>query len=90
MLILSLVAACAGPAEGPAPQAPMEPQQWNCLTFEASIETDIEQIWVKAMERIKERTNGLLDIRYLSQGALPIKAEDWLRAISGGELEFLI
>jgi len=68
----------------------MEPQKWNCLTFEASIETDIEQIWVKAMDRIKERTNGLLDIRYLSSGALAIKPEDWLRAVSGGELEFPI
>ena len=48
----------------------MEPQKWNCLTFEASIETDVEQIWVKAMDRIKERTNGLLDIRYLSGGVM--------------------
>ncbi len=84
-LVLSLAAACAGEV-GPAPEAPMEAVQWDSMIYMAGITTfhDIEQ--QKAFDRIKARTGGLLDIRVVPQGGLPIKAEDWLRAVSTGEL----
>lgn len=84
-LVLSLAAACAGPA-GPAPEAPMEAVQWDCMIYMAGITTfhDIEK--QKAFDRIKARTGGLLDIREVPQGGLPIKAEDWAKAVGKGEL----
>jgi len=70
----------------PAPEEVMKPQQWDCMIYMAGITTfhDIEK--QKAFDRIKERTGGLLDIRSVPQGGLPIKSEDWLRAIGTGEL----
>jgi len=84
-LVLSLAAACAGPS-GPAPEAPMEAVQWDCMIYMAGITTfhDIEK--QKAFDRIKARTGGLLDIREVPQGGLPIKAEDWAKAVGKGEL----
>jgi len=84
-LVLSLAGACAGEV-GPAPEAPMEAVQWDCMIYMAGITTfhDIEQ--QKAFDRIKARTGGLLDIRTVPQGALPLKAEEWLRAVSEGKL----
>lgn len=84
-LVLSLAAACAGPG-GPAPEEAMEPVQWDCMIYMAGITTfhDIEK--QKAFDRIKERTGGLLDIREVPQGGLPIKAEDWAKAVGRGEL----
>ena len=95
VLALSLVVSCAAPAPAPAPAqtvtvtapAPtMEPQKWDMITSAATLEDYTEQLWVEATERIKVRTDGLLDIRYVPNGALPIKPEDWLRAVSDGEL----
>ena len=56
------------------------------MIYMAGITTfhDIEK--QKAFDRIKERTNGLLDIRSVPHGALPIKSEEWLRAVGTGEL----
>ncbi len=89
VLTLAFVPGCAkeapAPAPAPAPEA-MEPQQWDMITYEVTLEVPREQIWLKATQRIKERTNGLLDIRYVPAGALPIKPEDWLRAVSKGDL----
>ena len=84
-LVLSLAAACAGPG-GPAPEEAMEPVQWDCMIYMAGITTfhDIEK--QKAFDRIKARTGGLLDIREVPQGGLPIKAEDWAKAVGRGEL----
>ena len=86
MLALPLVAACAGPA-GPAPEAPMEPQEWNCIIYMPGITVFYDIEMQTAFDRIKERTGGLLDIKVVPNGVLPIKATDWIRAISAGELE---
>lgn len=86
VLVLSLVAACA-PAAGPAPEAPMKPQKWDCMMYMAGLTTFTDIQLQAAFGRIKERTNGLLDIRLVPHGGLPIKSEEWLRAVSAGELE---
>jgi len=64
----------------------MEPQEWSYLI--TSVATDI-WTWacaVETMERIKERTDGLLNITVVPKGVLPLKTEDELPAVSSGDL----
>lgn len=87
MLAVPLVVSCAGPAEGPAPEAAMEPQKWNCMMYMAGLTTYNDIQLQAAFDRIKERTGGLLDMRLVPHGALPIKESEWGRAVAKGELE---
>ena len=41
----------------------------------------------RAFNRVKERSNGLLDVQTVFAGSLPIKSNDWLRAVSLGDLD---
>jgi len=70
----------------PASKEVMKAQQWDCIIYWTSVTSfhDVEK--QKAFDRIKERTGGLLDIRSVGMGGLPIKAEDLLRAVATGEL----
>lgn len=43
-----------------------------------------------AFVRIKERTNGFLDIKTIPNGAMPIKQNDQLRAVSDGQIEMCL
>lgn len=85
VLAVPLVVACAAPAEGPAPEVAMEPQKWD-LTISGAATRFYDIELKQAVERIKERTGGLLDIRVVPSGGLPIKSEDWARAVSSGDL----
>jgi len=42
---------------------------------------------IKAFDRVKERTDGLLDVRVVPNGTIPIVGQDWARAVSAGDLE---
>lgn len=87
VLALSLALGCA-PAPAPAPAAPaMEPQKWAYLTLRSNLEVFGDAVTQEALDRIEERTNGLLDIESSVVGALPIKPADQLRAVSDGEVE---
>lgn len=86
VLALPLVVACAGPGAGPAPEQAMEPQQWD-LTIDSSAIDHFSDIQLqKAFAIVKERTNGLLDVRIIPHGQLPYKGEEWLRLVSSGKL----
>jgi len=87
VLVLSLVLACAGPGAGPAPEQAMEPQKWTYTVDSSNLEKFYDAELIKAFARIKERTNGLLDVRVVPNGTLPIVGQDWARAVSEGDLE---
>ncbi len=46
--------------------------------------------WKLAFDRVRERTDGTLDIRVSPQGELPIKGPEQLRAVSTGEIEMFM
>ena len=76
-------ARAAGPEEG----FDMKPQQWNCTVYMPSITAFYDVQMQKAFDRIKKRTNGLLSIKVVPSGVLPIKPADWMRAVKAGELQ---
>ena len=98
VFIASLVA-CAAPEPAPAPapattpastlvpEDTMQPQKWDCMMYMAGLTTYNDIQLQGAFDRIKERTDGLLDIRLTPHGALPIKESEWGRAVAKGELE---
>lgn len=92
VLAITLVSACATPAEPttPGPETAieqMEPIKLDLLIDSVNIEANFTDRMVKeAFERIKERTDGRLDIRVLPAGGLPIAWDQWGRAVSTGEL----
>lgn len=65
----------------------MEPQEWSYLITSVSTEIWTWACAVETMERIKERTDGLLNITVIPKGVLPLKAEDELPAVSSGDLD---
>jgi len=87
VLVVSFGGACAKPAEAPAPAPAMEPQKWDCMMYMAGLTTYNDIQLQAAFDRIKARTNGLLDMRLVPHGALPIKESEWGRAVGKGELE---
>ena len=92
LLVLLLGVGCA--EEAPTPGAPgvpdMEPQQWSIMITRSNLNAFDDAITQKAFDRIKDRTNGLLDIQTVFSGSLPIKTGEWLRAVSDRELEMCI
>lgn len=56
------------------------------MTFDSSISSPQDLETQAALGRIKERTDGLLDIKISPIGELPIKGADQLRAVSAGEV----
>lgn len=93
-LILALVMAVVvtatnsrAPAAGPEEGFDMKPQQWNCTVYMPSITAFYDVQMQKAFDRIKKRTNGLLSIKVVPSGVLPIKPADWMRAVKAGELQ---
>jgi len=77
------------PTPPPTPTATMEPQKWLYLITSVTTENWTWACAVEAMERIKERTDGFLDIEVVPRGVLPIKAEDWIPAISEGTVQMI-
>ncbi len=86
VLVLSLVAACA-PAVAPAPEAVMEPQKWTFTVDSSNLTKFYDAELINAFARVKDRTDGLLDVRVVPNGTLPIVGQDWARAVSEGNLE---
>jgi len=67
----------------------MEPQEWSYVI--TSVSTDI-WTWacaVETMERIKERTDGLLNITVVPKGVYPIKPADEIPAVSSGDIDMV-
>jgi len=58
--------------------------------FRGNISAFSDVVTENAYVRIKERTNGFLDIKTVPNGALPIKQNDQLRAVSDGQLEMCL
>ena len=88
VLLSGLVAAsCAAPAPAPAPTLALEPQEWNCTVYMPALTAYYDIEMQKAFARIKERTDGLLSVKVVPSGVLPIKPADWMRAIKAGELQ---
>lgn len=67
----------------------MEPQEWSYLITSVSTEIWTWAVAVETMERITERTDGLLNITVIPKGVLPLKAEDELPAVSSGDLDMV-
>jgi len=68
----------------------MKPQKWSYFIYNPAI-INVQDIEAeKAFQRIKERTDGLLDIKTVVATALPIKAQERLRAVSEGQIEMTI
>jgi len=68
----------------------MKPQEWRFVITRTNLNAFDDAETQKAWDRVKERTNGLLTITSIPNGALPIAANDQLRAVSSGELEMFI
>lgn len=89
-LVMAVVfAASNSRAEATGPEAgfDMKAQEWNCTVYMPSITAFYDVQMQKAFDRIKKRTNGLLSIKVVPSGVLPIKPADWMRAVKGGELQ---
>jgi len=105
LILLATMVGCAQPPQAPeaapspaeptpSPTEPaesaMEPQQWDCTIYMPGMTVFYDIEMQKAFDRIKERTNGLLDVRVVPNGVLPITAGDWVRAVSAGDLEMCL
>jgi TRAP-type C4-dicarboxylate transport system substrate-binding protein len=65
----------------------MEQQKWSLMITRGNLNSFDDAEQQRAFDRIKERTDGLLDIQTVFSGSLPIKPEEWLRAVAKGDLE---
>jgi len=82
---------CASPAPAPAP-APVPapaptPQKWSLMITRGNLNSFDDATQQRAFDRVKERTNGFLDVQTVFSGSLPIKGSEWLRACGAGDLE---
>jgi len=68
----------------------MEPQEWRFIITRTNLKAFDDAETQRAWDRVKARTNGLLSITSLPNGALPIDERDQLRAVSTGELEMFL
>ena len=64
----------------------MDPQKWSMLIVRPNLDAFDDQQTQAAFDRIKERTNGELDMKIAFIGSLPIKEAEWLRAVGNGEV----
>jgi TRAP-type C4-dicarboxylate transport system substrate-binding protein len=74
-------------AVSPKTDFDMKPQEWNCTVYMPSITAFYDVQMQKAFDRIKQRTNGLLSVKVVPSGVLPIKPTDWMRAVKAGDLQ---
>jgi len=65
----------------------MEPQKWSYIMFRGNLNAFSDAHTQLAFDRIKERTDGLLDIQTVFHGTLPITGAEQFRAVSTGDLE---
>ena len=78
----------ATPTPTPSPPpAEMEPQEWSYIMFRGNLNAFSDAHTQLAFDRIKERTDGLLDIQTVFHGTLPITGAEQFRAVSAGDLE---
>ena len=68
----------------------MEPQKWSFMLHRSNLSSFDDFQQQEAFNRIKEHTNGLLDIITVFTGSLPIKSEEWLRAVAKGDIEMCV
>jgi TRAP-type C4-dicarboxylate transport system substrate-binding protein len=68
----------------------MEPQEWCYIITRGNLNALDDAETQKAWDRVKERTDGLLTVTSIPNGALPIAANDQLRAVSEGQLEMFL
>ena len=89
VMVGGLVTATNSRAAATVPKADfdMKPQEWNCTVYMPSITAFYDVEMQKAFDRIKKRTNGLLSIKVVPNGVLPINPGDWMRAVKAGELQ---
>ncbi len=62
-------------------------QKWSVMIFRTNLNAFDDAQQQKAFDRIKERTNGFLDVTTAFSGSLPIKNSEWLRAVAKGDLD---
>ena len=72
-----------------APAPAMEPQKWSFLICVSSISRFQDIELQRGMDRVKERTNGLLDIKVLPLGVLPVRMDEGLRALDEGVIQMM-
>ena len=70
-----------------AAEAQAKPQKWSFMILRSNLSSFDDIQLNNAFERIKKRTNGALDIQIVFSGSLPIKSDEWLRAVGNGDLE---
>ena len=63
------------------------PQRLSLMIVRGNLNAFDDAEQQKAFNRVKERTGGLLDVQSIFAGSLPIKSNDWLRAVSAGDLD---
>ena len=64
----------------------MKAQKWDYAIDGTAIDKWYYVPYSDAFARIKARTGGLLDIRMVPNGTLPIKGQEWARAVAAGDL----
>ena len=64
-----------------------EKQKWSCMIFRTNLNAFDDAQQQKAFDRIKKRTDGVLDVTTAFSGSLPIKNSEWFRAVSKGDLK---
>src|SRR5215208_2905399 len=64
----------------------IDPQKWSVIITRPNLNAFDDAQQQAAFDRIKKRTNGILDISTAPIGTLPIKDTEWLRALSAGDL----
>ncbi|MHC4310431.1 MAG: TRAP transporter substrate-binding protein [Planctomycetota bacterium] len=70
-----------------AKDAKMKPQRWNLTQYMPAMTAFYDIELQAAFDRIKERTDGMLIVKVVPNGVLPIKPADWIRAVKSGELQ---
>lgn len=84
-VIASVPFAIVPPAH--AQDAEITPQRWNLTQYMPAMTAFYDIELQAAFDRIKERTDGLLTVKVVPNGVLPIKPADWIRAVKSGELQ---
>jgi len=70
-----------------SPSQAQSPQKLSLMIVRGNLNAFDDAEQQRAFNRVKERTGGLLDVQSVFAGSLPIKSNDWLRAVSGGDLD---
>ncbi len=72
------------------PASAQTAQKWSFIITRPNLNSFDDQQTQAAFDRVRNRTQGALDIKTVFTGSLPIKETEWLRAVRNGDLEMAV